>query len=84
MLVVFFLLEIVYVEESEVQDSLMFLMFSHVIKVVYEKLSLRLLLLSEGPKGGAQAAGATEDELSPARLDMRIGKILSVEKVSLN
>ncbi len=38
-------------------------------------------MFPEGTKGGAQAAGATEDEITPARLDLRIGKILSVEKV---
>lgn len=35
-------------------------------------------------KGGAQAAAAAADDtITPARLDLRIGKIISVEKVSL-
>ena len=42
---------------------------------------LYLLAFLEGPKGGSQAAGGAEDELIPSRLDLRIGKILSVEKV---
>ena len=38
----------------------------------------------EGGKGGAAAAAAaTERSVDPSRLDLRIGKILTVKKVSM-
>ena len=37
----------------------------------------------EGGKGGAAAAAAAERSVDPSRLDLRIGKILAVKKVSM-
>lgn len=45
------------------------------------------MLLEAGGKGvkaggGGDDGGGEDDELAPSRLDIRVGKILSVEKVS--
>lgn len=36
---------------------------------------------SEGAAKGAKAGGGEDDELDPSRVDIRVGKIISVEKV---
>ena len=40
----------------------------------------RLFAFSEGGKGGAQN-NPQDDEITPARLNLKVGKILSVDKV---
>lgn len=44
------------------------------------------MLLEAGGKGvkagGGGGGGGEDDELAPSRLDIRVGKIISVEKVS--
>lgn len=38
----------------------------------------------KGAKAGVGGGGGDDDELIPSRLDIRVGKIISVEKVRLN
>ena len=53
---------------------------------VFKPLKLYCICFPEGPKGPAGAgegASSSENELSPSRLDLRVGKILTVEKVDI-
>lgn len=39
------------------------------------------VFLETGAKGAKGGGGGGDDELAPSRLDIRVGKIVSVEKV---
>jgi len=45
--------------------------------------SMNVVWFTEGGGGAAKGGNAPEPELSPSRLDLKVGKIISVEKVRI-